>query len=188
MNPELWDDLQGKSKSRECSFQSFQKNLIKGITPVEQLASEVVDAKKSEEESISLNDVYDLTVDALTLLGNSVYEFSVKRREMLKSVTSHSQLLRCCLAMSCRRVLATSRKLAAKSIGHDRRRASSSSSSYINFKNSRTNTSGSRRFGNHSRSKLNFKRHYEYRKPPYQRSQSPTRQPPKSSSTTTKLQ
>ena len=41
-NPELWDDLQDKTKSRECSFQSFQKNLIKGITPVVQLASKVV--------------------------------------------------------------------------------------------------------------------------------------------------
>ena len=27
VNPELWDDLQDKTKSRECSFQSFQKNL-----------------------------------------------------------------------------------------------------------------------------------------------------------------
>ena len=82
MNPELWDDLKGKTKIRKCSLQSFQKNLIKGITLVVQLGSEVVDAKKSKEESISLNDLYGLTVDALTLLGNSVYEFSVKRREM----------------------------------------------------------------------------------------------------------
>ena len=78
MSPELWDDLQDKAQSRECSFQSFQKNLIKGITPVMQLASKVVDAKKSKEDSIFLNDVFDLTVDALTLLGNSVYEFSMK--------------------------------------------------------------------------------------------------------------
>ncbi|KAK2551360.1 Transposon Tf2-6 polyprotein [Acropora cervicornis] len=85
VNPELWDDLQDKTKSRECSFQSFRKNLIKGITPVVQLASKVVDAKKSKEDTISLNDVYDLTVDALTLLGNSFYEFSMKRREMLNS-------------------------------------------------------------------------------------------------------
>ena len=42
------------------------------------LASKVVDAKKGKEDSISLNDVYDPTVDALTLLGNSVYEFSMK--------------------------------------------------------------------------------------------------------------
>ena len=92
VNPELWDDLQDKAKSRECSFQLFQKNLIKGKKPVVQLASKVVDAKKSKEkakkskeDTISLNDVYDLIVDALTLLGNSVYEFSMKRREMLKS-------------------------------------------------------------------------------------------------------
>ena len=30
-------------------------------------------------------DGYDLAIDALTLLGNSVFEFSMKRREMLKS-------------------------------------------------------------------------------------------------------
>ena len=41
-----------------------------------QLASKVVDAKKSKENSISLSDIYDL---------NSVYEFSMKRRELLKS-------------------------------------------------------------------------------------------------------
>ena len=62
MNPELWDDLQDKTKSREYSFQSFQKNLIKEIIPEMQLASKVVDAKKSKEDTISLNDVYDLTV------------------------------------------------------------------------------------------------------------------------------
>ena len=45
---------------------------------VVQLAGKFVDAKKRKEDSISLNDVYDLTVDALTLLGNSVYEFSMK--------------------------------------------------------------------------------------------------------------
>ena len=79
-------------------------------------------------------------------------------------------------------------RMAAKSIGHDRRKASSSSSAYTNFKKPRINTSVYRRVGNYGRSNLNFKRHYEYRKPPYQRSQSPTRQPLKSASTTTKQQ
>ena len=32
-----------------------------------------------------LNDIYDLPADALSLLGNSVHEFSMKRHEMLKS-------------------------------------------------------------------------------------------------------
>ena len=46
VNPELWDDLHDKMKRREYSFQSFQKNLIKGVTPVVQSASKVVNAKK----------------------------------------------------------------------------------------------------------------------------------------------
>ena len=72
------------------------------------------------------------------------------------------------------------KRMAAQSIGHDRRKASSSSSAYTNFKKPCSNTSNNRRFGHYGRSNLNFKRHYEHRKPPYQR-----RQPPKSSSTTT---
>ena len=200
VNPELWDDLQDKTKSRECSFQAFQKNLIKGITPVVHLASKVVDAKKRKEDSISLSDVYDLTVDALTLLGNSVYEFSMKRREMLKSEVAPAYKSLCHesqpittllfgdeLPQSIRNISQVKR-MAAKSIGHDRRKASSSSSAYTNFKKPRINTSVYRRGGNYGRSNLNFKRHYEYRKPPYQRSLSPTRQPTKSSSTTTKQQ
>jgi len=82
----LWDNLLDKTTSRERLFQSFQKNLFKGITPVVQLASKVGDTKKRKKVSIPLNDIiYDLSVDALALLGNSVYEFSMKRCEMLKS-------------------------------------------------------------------------------------------------------
>ena len=157
-----------------------------------QLASKVVDAKKSKEDSISLNDVYDLTVDALTLLGNSVYEFSMKQREMLKSEVAPADKSLCNASQPITTMLfgdelpqsipniSQVKRMAAKSIGHDRRRASSSSSAYTNFKKPRTNTSDYRRFGNYGRSNLNFKRHYEHRKPPYQR-----RQPPKNSSTTT---
>ena len=69
------------------------------------------------------------------------------------------------------------KRMAAKSIGHhDRRNVSSSSSTYTNFRSPRPNTSGSRRFGNDGSCNLNFKRHYEYRKPP------------KSFGTTTRLQ
>ena len=155
---------------------------------------------KAQEDSISLSDVYDLTVDALTLLGNSVYEFSMKRREMLKSEVAPAYKSLCHesqpittllfgdeLPQSIRNISQVKR-MAAKSIDHDRRKASSSSSAYTNFKKPRINTSVYRRVGNYGRSNFNFKRHYEYRKPPYQRSQSPTRPPPKSSSTTTKLQ
>ena len=152
MNPELWDDLRDKTKSRECSFQSFQKNLIRVV----QLASKVVHAKKSKEDTISLNDVYDLTVDALTLLRNSVYEFSMKRKEMLKSEVAPAYKSLCHesqpittmlfgdeLPPSIRNISQVKR-MAAKSIGHDRRKVSSSPSTYTNFRSPRPNTSGSR--------------------------------------------
>ena len=61
VNPELWDVLLDKTKSHECYFQSFQNNLVV------QLASKAVDAKRHKEVSIPLKDVYDLSVDALTL-------------------------------------------------------------------------------------------------------------------------
>ncbi|XP_044166289.1 uncharacterized protein LOC114963128 [Acropora millepora] len=139
VNPELWDDLQDKTKCRECSFQSFQKNLIKGITLVVHLSSKVVDAKKSKEDAISLNDVYDLTLDALTLLGNSVYESQpittmLFGDELPQSIRNISQV----------------KRMAAKSIGHDRRKVCSSSLTYTTFRSPCPNTSGSHRFGNHA--------------------------------------
>ena len=66
-------------------FKAFQKGLIKGIVPVTCLASKLVEAKKNKAQSIPVADAYDLAIDALTLLGNSVFEFSMKRRELLKS-------------------------------------------------------------------------------------------------------
>ena len=61
-------------------------------------------------------------------------------------------------------------------------------SRFVPLRGNRKDCYAGYRFGNYGRNNLNFKRHYEYRKPPFQRSQSPTRPSPKSSSTTTKQQ
>ena len=67
-------------------MQAFQKGLIKGIVSVANLASKLVEAKKYKGQFIPVADAaYYLAIDALTLLGNSAFEFSMKRREMLKS-------------------------------------------------------------------------------------------------------
>ena len=47
-NPELWDDLLDKVKSRDFGFQVFQKGLIRGIVPVANLAGKLVEAKKNK--------------------------------------------------------------------------------------------------------------------------------------------
>ena len=45
-----------------------------------------MEAKKYKGQFIPVADAaYYLAIDALTLLGNSAFEFSMKRREMLKS-------------------------------------------------------------------------------------------------------
>ena len=108
----------------------------------------------------------------------------MKRREMLKSefAPSYKMLFGDELPQSIHNISQVKR-MAAKSIGHDWHKASSSSSAYTNFKKPGINTCGYRRFGIYGRSNLNFKRHYKYRKLPYQRSQSPTHQPLKSSTT-----
>ena len=51
VNPELWDDLFDKVKSRDVGFQAFQKGLIKDIVPVANLASKLVEAKKNKGNS-----------------------------------------------------------------------------------------------------------------------------------------
>ena len=79
----------GLTSSYETAFvglQAFQKGLIKGIVSVTNLASKLVEAKKYKGQFIPVADAaYYLAIDALTLLGNSTFEFSMKRREMLKS-------------------------------------------------------------------------------------------------------
>ena len=143
MNLELWDDLLDKTKSRECSFQSFQKNLIRGITPVVQLANEVVEAKKRKADVVPFNDIYDLSVDASTLLGNSVCEFSMKRGEMLKSELAPAYKSLCHESQPIAALLfgdelpqsipniSQVKRMAARGINYDRRR--SSGSVYTNF-------------------------------------------------------
>ena len=45
-----------------------------------------MEAKKNKAQFIPVADAaYYLAIDALTLLGNSAFEFSMKRREMIKS-------------------------------------------------------------------------------------------------------
>jgi len=56
--------------------------------------------------------------------------------------------------------------MAAKRTGHERRKASSLSTAYTNFQKPHMSKSNYRRSGNYGRNNLNFKRDYEYRKPP----------------------
>ena len=101
---------------------------------------------------IPLNDVYDFSVDALTLLGNSVYQFSMKRREMLKSEVAPAFKSLCHesqpittmlfgdeLPQSIRNISHVKR-MASKSIISDRRKSSPSTSGHTNFNKPRVDS------------------------------------------------
>ena len=185
VNPELWDDLLDKTKAREASFQNYQKNLIKGIIPVIMFSHQIVKAKQEQYESIPVSEVYDLAVDALTLLGNSVFEFSMKRRELLKSEVAPTFKSLCHesqpittmlfgdeLPQSIRNISQVKR-MAAKSVTHcKKRRYDSKSSTY-------PRDVKKPRYADH----LNSRRPY-YRRPPSRRGQSPV--PAKTSGMSTK--
>ena len=188
VNLELWDDLHDKTKPYEASFQAHQKNLIKSIIPVVYLADKVVQAKPTKKESVLLLDVYDLVVDSLTLLGNSIYDFSMKRRELLKSEVAPAYKLLCHesqpittmlfgdeLPQSIRNISQVKR-MAAKSVANKRKNCEPYSQSGLSRdKRGRYNS----RFEPY----LNFKL-YEYRKPPFRQSWNPPTR--KSGSTNTK--
>ena len=83
VNPKLWDDLSDNAKGRELGLQSLQKLFVKSFYPRTQLAGKLVLAISSGSESIPIGDIYPSAIDAVTLLGNALYEFSMKRRELL---------------------------------------------------------------------------------------------------------
>ena len=56
-----------------------------------------MEAKKNKAQFIPVADAaYYLAIDALTLLGNSLFEFSMKRRERLKSEDAKGFKSLCC--------------------------------------------------------------------------------------------
>ena len=65
-----------KLKNVMSAFKPSKKVLIKGIVSVANLANKLVEAKKNKAQFIPVADAaYDLAIDALTLLGNSAFEF-----------------------------------------------------------------------------------------------------------------
>ena len=114
------------------------------------LGNHVVKAKQEQKESIPVSEVYDIAVDALTLSGNSVFEFSMKWRELLKSEVAPTfkslchesqpittMLLGDELPKSIRNISQVKR-MAAKSVIHgQKRRYDSKSSRYEDHLNSR---------------------------------------------------
>ena len=146
--------------------------------PMVQLANKVIEVKKMKADVVLLSDIYDLSVDVLTLLGNSVYEFSMKCCEMLKPEVAPAYKSLCHESRPITTLLfgdelpqsiqniSQVKHMAARSTSCDCCR--SSSSVYTNFKKPCIESSPGRQFVIYGRSSFKFKCRYKYRKPPYQ--------------------
>ena len=70
---------------RDIGLQQLQKSFVKSCYPIINLANTAVLAKRTGSEQMATEDIYRSLIDAVTLLGNALYDFSMKRRELLKT-------------------------------------------------------------------------------------------------------
>ena len=84
VNPELWDDLSDSVRGQQLGLPNLQPLFVKSFNPLLSLANNVVQARSNKAETIPIADLHAPAVDTVTLLGNAVHEFSMKRREFLK--------------------------------------------------------------------------------------------------------
>ena len=70
---------------RDIGSQQLQKSFVKSCYPIIHLANSAVLANCTESEQMATEVIYRPLIDAVTLLGNALYDISMKRRELLKT-------------------------------------------------------------------------------------------------------
>ena len=70
---------------RDIGLQQLQKSFVKSCYPIINPANTAVLAKCTGSEQMATEVIYRPLIDAVTLLGNALYDFSMKRRELLKT-------------------------------------------------------------------------------------------------------
>ncbi len=85
VNPKLWEDLSDTARMRDIGLQNLQKSFVKACYPIIKLENTAVLPKTKGSDQIPTEDIYKSLVDVVTLLGNALYDFSMKWRELLKT-------------------------------------------------------------------------------------------------------
>lgn len=86
VNPEIWDKLLPAARSRDLKMQRLQASLIKGMIPILQTTSTLVELSRSGE-TLSADKMATITksmINSLALLANSNQELDQRRRELLR--------------------------------------------------------------------------------------------------------
>ena len=86
VNPEIWSKVRSNTRSRDLKIQKLETSLLKSMIPIVKMSDKLVELK-SNSNSVSESDVSEflqLSLDSLALMGHSINEVNVKRRELIK--------------------------------------------------------------------------------------------------------
>ena len=86
VNPEIWSKIRSNTRSRDLRMQKLETSLIKSMIPIIKIVNKMLELK-SNSKPASETDVsafLQLSLDSLALLGHSINEVNLKRRELIK--------------------------------------------------------------------------------------------------------
>ena len=86
VNPEIWTKVRSNTRSRDLKMQKLETSLLKSMIPIVKMSDKLLELK-SNSKSASPSDVAEflqLSLDSLALMGHSINEVNIKRRELIK--------------------------------------------------------------------------------------------------------
>ena len=86
VNPEIWTKVRSNTRSRDLKMQKLETSLLKSMIPIVKMSDKLLELK-SNSKSASQSDVSEflqLSLDSLALMGHSINEVDIKRRELIK--------------------------------------------------------------------------------------------------------
>ena len=85
MNPELWHDLPGSSKTKDLALQEVLRGILKATQPILTLFEDALVAVNVQEK-IEPGTIVSKLADSLTFICHASYKTSMIRRETLRDV------------------------------------------------------------------------------------------------------
>ena len=86
VNPEIWSKVRSNTRSRDLKMQKLETSLLKSMIPIVKMSDKLLELKfnsKSASES-DMSEFLQLSLDSLALMGHSINEVNIKRRELIK--------------------------------------------------------------------------------------------------------
>ena len=84
VNPEVWSKIKADTRSRDIRMQKAQQRVVRGLTPLAQLAEKLLLAQRSESQVVDIEACLTLALTSFAMIANGNIEISLRRREMIR--------------------------------------------------------------------------------------------------------